>query len=56
MGFPISPLTGACYILAGPSTVDIGRHIRHVIGRAWLVTVGMPAIAVTTGAIPVEAS
>lgn len=56
VGFPISPLTGAFYLLVGLANVDIGRHIRHLIGWAWLVSIGMLAIAVATGVIPIAAS
>lgn len=56
VGFPISPLTGAFYLLVGLANVDIGRHIRHLIGWAWLVSIGMLAIAVATGVIPLAAS
>lgn len=52
VGFPISPLTGAFYLLVGLSGVDIGRHIRHLIGWAWLTSLVMLAVAFATGAIP----
>lgn len=55
VGFPLSPLTGAFYLLVGLSGVEIGRHIRHLIGWAWLVSVVMLAVAFATGAIPVWA-
>lgn len=55
VGFPISPLTGSFYLLVGLAGVDIGRHIRHLIGWAWLVSVVMLAVAFATGAIPVWA-
>ncbi|MDJ0395055.1 SLC13 family permease [Rhodococcus sp. G-MC3] len=56
VGFPISPMTGAFYLLVGLAKVDIGRHIRHTIGWAWLVSLGMLGVAVLTGVIPVWAS
>ena len=56
MGFPISPLTGAFYLLVGLGKVDIGRHIRALIGWAWLVSLGMLAVAIATGVIPLWAS
>ncbi|WBB64079.1 citrate:proton symporter [Streptomyces sp. WMMC500] len=56
MGFPISPLTGSFFLLVGLAEVDIGRHIRHLIGWAWLASVVMLAAAVATGAIPLWAS
>ncbi|WP_104176704.1 CitMHS family transporter [Cryobacterium sp. Y50] len=56
MGFPISPLTGAFYLLVGLGQVDIGRHIRHMIGWAWLVSLGMLAVAIAMGVIPLWAA
>jgi CitMHS family citrate-Mg2+:H+ or citrate-Ca2+:H+ symporter len=56
VGFPISPLTGAFYLLVGLAGVDIGKHIRHLIGWAWLVSLIMLAVALVTGVIPVWAS
>ncbi|GGR49072.1 CitMHS family citrate-Mg2+:H+ or citrate-Ca2+:H+ symporter [Nocardioides luteus] len=56
VGFPISPLTGSFYLLVGLAGVDIGKHIRHLIGWAWLVSVVMLAVALVTGVIPVWAS
>ncbi|OZD87789.1 citrate transporter [Rhodococcus sp. 05-2256-B2] len=56
VGFPISPMTGAFYLLVGLAKVDIGRHIRHTIGWAWLVSLGMLGVAFATGVIPVWVS
>lgn len=56
VGFPISPLTGSFYLLVGLSGVDIGKHIRHMIGWAFLVSVVMLAVAFATGAIPLWAA
>jgi CitMHS family citrate-Mg2+:H+ or citrate-Ca2+:H+ symporter len=56
VGFPISPLTGSFYLLVGLAGVDIGKHIRHLIGWAWLVSLVMLAVALITGAIPVWAA
>lgn len=52
VGFPISPLTGAFYLLVGLGGVEIGRHIRHLIGWAWLVSIVMLLVAIATGAVP----
>lgn len=51
VGFPISPLTGAFYLLIGLGGVDIGRHIRSLLGWAWLVSVVMLAVALLTGGV-----
>lgn len=56
VGFPLSPLTGAFYLLVGLSRVSIGRHIRHFFGWAWLVSLGMLAVAVVTGVVPLWVS
>ncbi|MQA12409.1 MAG: citrate transporter [Pseudonocardiaceae bacterium] len=56
LGFPISPLTGAFYLLVGLTGVGIGKHIRSLIGWAWLASIVMLAVAFATGAIPIWAS
>lgn len=56
LGFPISPLTGSFYLLVGLAGVGIGKHIRALIGWAWLASLVMLAVALATGAIPVWAS
>ncbi|MBB3051414.1 CitMHS family citrate-Mg2+:H+ or citrate-Ca2+:H+ symporter [Prauserella isguenensis] len=56
LGFPISPLTGSFYLLVGLAGVEIGKHIRALIGWAWLASLVMLAVALATGAIPVWAS
>ncbi|ASR35905.1 citrate transporter [Prauserella marina] len=56
VGFPISPLTGSFYLLVGLAGVEIGRHIRHLFGWAWLVSLIMLLVAVATGAVPLWAS
>ncbi|WP_299959845.1 CitMHS family transporter [uncultured Modestobacter sp.] len=56
VGFPISPLTGAFYLLVGLAGVNIGAHIRNLIGWATAVSIGMLAVAMLTGAIPLWAS
>ncbi|GAA2096597.1 MULTISPECIES: CitMHS family transporter [Brevibacterium] len=52
VGFPISPLTGAFYLLVGLGGVSIGRHILNLIGWAWIVSVVMLVVAVLMGVIP----
>ncbi|MBB3665151.1 CitMHS family citrate-Mg2+:H+ or citrate-Ca2+:H+ symporter [Prauserella sediminis] len=56
LGFPISPLTGSFYLLVGLAGVEIGKHIRALIGWAWLASLVMLAVALATGAIPVWAA
>ncbi|GMA40306.1 hypothetical protein GCM10025883_23510 [Mobilicoccus caccae] len=56
VGFPISPMTGSFYLLVGLAGVDIGRHIRHLIGWAWAASLVMLAVAVLTGAVPLWAA
>lgn len=52
VGFPISPLTGSFYLLVGLAGVDIGKHIRFLIGYVWIISLVMLAVAVLTGAVP----
>lgn len=52
VGFPISPMTGAFFLLVGLAKVDIGRHIRHAFGWLWLVSIVMVLVAFGTGVIP----
>jgi len=52
VGFPLSPLTGATYLLIGLADVDLGEHIKFTFLWAWAVSLVMLAVAVLTGAIP----
>ncbi|MFC6907037.1 citrate:proton symporter [Halalkalicoccus tibetensis] len=52
VGFPISPLTGATYLLIGLAEVDLGEHIKFTFLWAWLVSLVMLAVAILTGAVP----
>ncbi|GAB3170822.1 CitMHS family transporter [Telluribacter humicola] len=50
-GFPVSPLTGATFLLIGLTGVDLGDHQRKTIPLAFLVTLVMLLVAVLVGAI-----
>jgi CitMHS family citrate-Mg2+:H+ or citrate-Ca2+:H+ symporter len=52
VAFPISPLTGATYLLIGLADVDLGEHIKFTFLWAWLVSLVMLVVAILTGAIP----
>jgi citrate-Mg2+:H+ or citrate-Ca2+:H+ symporter, CitMHS family len=52
VGFPISPLTGATYLLIGLAGVDLGEHIKFTFFWAWIVSIVMLFVGVLTGAIP----
>ncbi|NLS09048.1 citrate transporter [Nesterenkonia sp. MY13] len=52
VGFPISPMTGAFFLLVGLAKVDIGRHIRHSFLWLWLISVVMVVVALIIGVIP----
>ena len=41
LGFPLSPLTGATFLLLGLSGQDLGDHQKHTLPYAWLVSVIM---------------
>ncbi|MEQ8533149.1 MAG: citrate:proton symporter [Imperialibacter sp.] len=50
-GFPVSPLTGATFLLIGLTGVDLGDHQRKTIPWAFLVTIIMLTMSVLIGAI-----
>ncbi len=50
-GFPVSPLTGATFLLIGLTGVDLGDHQRKTIPLAFLVTLVMLFVSVVVGAI-----
>ena len=52
VGFPISPMTGAFYLLVGLANVSIGRHIKHSFLWLWLMSIIMVIAAVLIGVIP----
>ncbi|WP_083902864.1 CitMHS family transporter [Natrinema versiforme] len=52
VGFPISPLTGATYLLIGLADVDLGEHIKFTFLWAWVVSLVMLTVAIFTGAVP----
>lgn len=52
LGFPISPLTGAFYLLVGLANVPIGKHILGLFGWAWLVSIIVLIAAIVIGVIP----
>lgn len=56
VGFPISPLTGAFYLLVGLGGVSIGKHILNLIGWAWIASLVILVVAVLTGVIPLWAT
>lgn len=51
VGFPISPLTAATFLLVGLSGVDFGEHQKKTIPLAWLVSIVMLVVALVTGAV-----
>lgn len=50
-GFPVSPLTGATFLLVGLTGVDLGDHQRKTIPLAFLVTLVMLVVSLLVGAI-----
>jgi len=50
-GFPISPLTGATFLLIGLTGVDLGEHQRKTIPLAFLVTMVMLICSLILGVI-----
>jgi CitMHS family citrate-Mg2+:H+ or citrate-Ca2+:H+ symporter len=51
-GFPVSPLTGATFLLIGLTGVDLGDHQKKTIPYAFMVTVVMLLMSVVMGVIP----
>ena len=47
LGFPLSPLTGATFLLLGLSGQDLGDHQKHTLPYAWLAS----AIMVVVGCV-----
>lgn len=56
LGFPISPLTGAFYLLVGLAGVPIGKHIIRATGWLWLVSIVVTIVAIALGVIPLWVS
>ena len=52
VGFPLTPLTPAFFLLVGLAEVNIGAHIRHMLPWAWLVGIVMLIAAIALGQIP----
>lgn len=50
-GFPISPLTGATFLLTGLAGIDLGEHQKKTIPYAFLATIVMLVVAVVLGNI-----
>ncbi|MBC2839208.1 CitMHS family transporter [Robiginitalea sp. SC105] len=50
-GFPVSPLTGATYLLVGLTGVDLGDHQRKTIPYAFLTTLIILFVSLLVGAI-----
>lgn len=50
-GFPISPLTGATFLLIGLTGVDLGDHQKKTIPYAFLITMVILSVSLIIGAI-----
>ena len=44
LGFPLSPLTGATFLLLGLSGQDLGDHQKHTLPYAWAASAIMVAV------------
>ena len=51
LGFPISPLTAATFLLTGLSGVELGEHQKKTLPLAWLVSIVMLIVALVTGGV-----
>ncbi len=52
-GFPVSPLTGATFLLVGLTGVELGEHQKKTIPLAFLVTIVMLVVSVLIGVIAI---
>jgi CitMHS family citrate-Mg2+:H+ or citrate-Ca2+:H+ symporter len=52
-GFPISPLTGATFLLVGLTGVDLGEHQKKTIPYAFATTIVMLIVSIIIGAIAI---
>ncbi len=50
-GFPVSPLTGATFLLIGLTGVDLGDHQKKTIPYAFLITIVILSVSLIIGAI-----
>ena len=50
-GFPVSPLTGATFLLTGLTGIDLGEHQKNTIPFAFAATIVMLLTALVVGAI-----
>lgn len=53
VGFPISPLTGATFLLIGLAEVELGDHIKFTFPWMWLTSLVILVVAVITRAVPI---
>lgn len=53
LGFPISPLTAATFLLTGLAGVELGEHQKKTLPLAWLVSIIMLIVALITGGVSV---
>ncbi|HHV25760.1 MAG TPA: citrate transporter [Tissierellia bacterium] len=52
-GFPVSPLTGATFLLIGLANVDFGEHQKKTIPYAFVITIVMLIVSFIIGAISI---
>lgn len=50
-GFPVSPLTGATFLLIGLTGVDLGEHQKKTIPYAFLITIVILVVSLLLGAL-----
>ena len=52
LGFPLSPLTPATFLLVGLAGIDLGEHQKHTFIWAWIVSLVILFVAALMGRIP----
>lgn len=53
LGFPLSPLTAATFLLVGLSGIDLGEHQKKTLPWAWSISVIMVLAAWLTGGVTI---
>lgn len=52
VGFPVSPLTPATFLLVGLTGIDLGEHQKFTFGFLWATSIVMTITAVVFGILP----
>lgn len=53
VGFPVSPLTPATFLLVGLTGIDLGEHQKFTFGFLWATSIVMTVTAIVLGILPI---